>query len=259
MRSALPPLDLHAHVDPTTPKDDLRSLGAVIFVATRSLAEAGKALRREDALIVWGVGAHPGVAAAQRNFDPDRFRTLIEQTAFASELGLDGGAKVPLDLQLQTLRGALDVLADTPRITSLHSYRATDLLIDTLSAQPIPGVVLHWWLGSVAATKRAVELGCYFSVNAAMFRPPSVFRYIPLDRLLTETDHPYGDRSGPGPRQPGNVLPVEFAIAKLHGLNPEEVRRRIWRNLNMLVREADCSRLLSRQIRSYLIVGSQIS
>ncbi|MCK9928834.1 TatD family hydrolase [Frankia sp. Mgl5] len=257
MRSALPPLDLHAHVDPSTPEDDLRILGAVIFAATRSLPEADSALRRRDTLIVWGVGSHPGVTSSHRSFDAAWFRSLIERTVFVSEFGLDGGAKVPLDQQLQTLRGALDVLVNKPRIISLHSYRATGQLLDVLSAQPVPGVVLHWWLGSVAATKRAVGLGCYFSVNAAMFRRPGVLRHIPLNRLLTETDHPYGDRTGPRPHQPGNVLPVEYAIAKLHGLEPEEVRRSMWRNLNRLVVETGCSRLLSRQIRSYLIAGTE--
>lgn len=259
MRSALPPLDLHAHIDPATPEDDLRALGAVVFAATRSLAEADNVLRRQDTQIVWGVGTHPGVVSAQRDFDADQFRTLIGQTAFVSEFGLDGGAKVPLDVQLQTLRGALDVLADSPRIASLHSYKATDQLIDTLVAQPVPGVVLHWWLGSAATTERAIRLGCYFSINAAMFRRPGALSHIPLDRLLTETDHPYGDRSGPGPHQPGNVLPVEYAIAKLHGLEAGDVRRTMWRNINRLARETDCSHLLSRRIRSYLIVGAELS
>lgn len=259
MRSALPPLDLHAHVDPATPADDLRGLGAVIFAATRSLTEARKALQRQDDLTVWGVGSHPAITSSHQSFDPNMFRSLIEQTAFVSEFGLDGSANVPLNQQLQTLCTALDVLVDTPRITSLHSYRATNQLLDTLAAQPLPGVILHWWLGTVAATTRAVELGCYFSVNAAMLRRPGVVHHIPLDRLLTETDHPYGDRTGPGPHQPGNVLPVEHAIAKLHGLEPGNVRRNIWRNLNRLVRETGCSHLLSRRIRSSLIVGAESS
>jgi TatD DNase family protein len=257
MRSALPPLDLHAHVDPSASQDDLRSLGAVIFAATRSLPEAGTALQRQDELIVWGVGSHPGVTSSHRSFDVSTFGSLIERTAFVSEFGLDGGAKVPLDQQLQTLRGALSVLADTPRITSLHSYRTTDQLIAALRKQPVSGVILHWWLGSVAATKQAVELGCYFSINPAMFRRPGVLRHIPLDRLLTETDHPYGDRTGPDPHQPGNVLPVEYAIAKLHGLEPRRVRRGMWRNLGRLIHETGCSHLLSQRIRSYLIVGAE--
>ena len=106
------------------------------------------------------------------------------------------------------------------------------------------------------ATRRAVELGCYFSVNAAMFQRPGALRHLPLDRLLTETDHPYGDRSGPEPHQPGNVLPVEHALARLHGLEPDEIRRKLWHNFAHLVHDTRCAPLLSRRIRSYLIVGA---
>lgn len=255
MSSALPPLDLHAHIDVHIPADDLRSLGAVVFAATRSLAEARVGLQRQDERTVWGVGSHPAMANGHKGFDATEFRKLIQQTSFVGELGLDGAAKVSLDRQLRTLRGVLEVLASEPRITSLHSYRATTQILDELTGRPIPGVVLHWWLGSVTATKRAVELGCYFSVNAAMFRRPGGLRHIPLDRLLTETDHPYGDRSGPEPHRPGNVLPVEHAIARLQGLAPDAVRQLMWRNFDRLVRETGCGHLLNRRIRSYLIVG----
>jgi hypothetical protein len=96
----------------------------------------------------------------------------------------------------------LDVVADEPRILSLHSYRATDQVLEELSSRPAPGVVLHWWPGSAVATRRAVDLGCYFSVNAAIFQRPATLRHLPVDRLLPETDHPYGDRTGSEPHQP---------------------------------------------------------
>lgn len=115
--------------------------------------------------------------------------------------------------------------------------------------------MLHWWLGSAAATRRAVDLGCHFSVNAAMFQRPAILRYLPVDRLLAETDHPYGDRTGPEPHQPGNVLPVEHALARLHGLEPEEIRRMLWHNFGQLLRITGGTRLVSRRIRSYLIVS----
>jgi TatD DNase family protein len=252
----LPPLDLHAHIDIAAPADDLQRLGAVVFAATRSLAEARAALQRQDELVIWGVGSHPGMVRSHNSFDPAGFRALIGQTAFVSEVGLDGSAKIPRQQQLQTLRGVLNLLVNQPRITSLHSYRATDELLDELAERPVHGAVLHWWLGSAAATTRAVELGCYFSVNAAMLRQPGILRHIQLDRLITETDHPYGDRSGPEPHQPGNVLPVEHAIGRVYGLDPEAIRGIMWRNLARLVQDAGCGHLLSGRISSYLALAS---
>src|SRR6266436_1843811 len=114
MRSALPPLDMHAHIDVGVSADDLHDLRAVVFAATRSLNEARAALQRQDNLIIWGVGTHPGMARMHRSFEPADFRGLIAHTALVSEFGLDGNAKIPLDRQVQTLRGALNILADEP-------------------------------------------------------------------------------------------------------------------------------------------------
>jgi TatD DNase family protein len=255
VRSVLPPLDLHAHIDVGVPEHQLQGLG-VVFAATRSLAEARQAVERRDETIIWGVGSHPGLARSHGSFEAATFRSLTEHTAFVSEIGLDGGSKISLDRQLSTLRAALDVLADQPRITSLHSYRATDALVAELAQRPVRGIVLHWWLGSAGATRRAVDLGCFFSVNAAMFRSPGALDHIPADRLLTETDHPFGDRSSPLPRHPGGVLPVEHAIARRHGMQPEAVRRLMWVNLGSLVRDTACARLLSRRVRSFLVASA---
>jgi TatD DNase family protein len=255
MTTTLPPIDLHAHVDVNVDRDDLRALSAVIFAATRSLAEAEQAMLREDDTIVWGVGSHPKLARSHGSFSQETFADLVERAAFVGEVGLDGSAKVALERQQRTLRSVLDVLAERPRIASLHSYRSAELLLDELDARPIRGVVLHWWLGSQRATRRALEMGCYFSVNTSMFRHPDMLMGMPLDRLLTETDHPFGDRNSPAPRLPGHVLPVEHAIARYNKLQPEEVRRLMWANLVRLVRETGCAALLSRRIRSYLVIS----
>jgi TatD DNase family protein len=50
--SALPPLDLDAHIDTSVPADDLAGLGAVVFAATRSLAEAVQTVQRHDERII---------------------------------------------------------------------------------------------------------------------------------------------------------------------------------------------------------------
>ena len=72
-----------------------------------------------------------------------------------------------MGLQRQTLTGALSVLQKNPRLTSLHSYKATSELLSLIAEFPQPGLILHWWLGTESETNRAVELGCYFSVNGS--------------------------------------------------------------------------------------------
>lgn len=246
-----PPIDLHAHVDVAIDARELPALG-VVFAATRSLEEADRATRRHDEQTVWGVGCHPGLAKAQKSFDQGTFASLIGRTAFASEVGLDGASRVPFPTQQATLRAVLSVLQGTPRITSLHSYQATEQILAELEAQPIRGAILHWWLGTEAQTRRAIELGCYFSINASSMRRREILKLLPLDRILTETDHPFGDRSGGRTARPGRVEPVEKTLGSAHALSQAQIRTALWNNLARLTTSVGCASLLPRGIRRQL-------
>jgi len=248
-----PAVDLHAHIDVSIAPTELRQLGAVVFCATRSLDEADAALARHDEQAVWGVGCHPGLVGAHKAFERGRFAELMQRTAFVSEVGLDSGSRVPMSTQQATLATMLTELQDSPRITSLHSYQATDLVLAALEARPIKGTVLHWWLGDSSQTVRAIDLGCFFSVNASSVRRTDLLDIIPLDRLLTETDHPFGDRRGGRDARPGLVTTVEKQLARHYAEAPDRIRGVIWDNLARLTSSTGCMALLPRAIRVQLL------
>lgn len=250
MRS-LVPIDAHTHIDINLNRFEVSSLGAFVMAVTRTLDEADKATLRNDSLAVWGVGCHPGLSRAQREFNAERFRELLGRTAFAGELGLDGKSRVPMDRQIETLGRALDVLRSIPRLTSLHSYAATGQLIELLELGPPPGVILHWWLGDARQTERAVELGCFFSVNASSVRRKDLLALIPRDRILTETDHPFGDRWS-RVKRPGYVEDVERRIGIEYGMDQSEVRALMWSNLRQLISVTGCSTMLPRRVQEAL-------
>ena len=252
--SPQPSLDLHAHVDADIDPAELVRLG-VVFVATRTLDEADAATRRTDEQTIWGVGCHPGLVGAQKAFEPGRFAELITRTPFVSEVGLDGKSRVPMATQETTLRSLLDVLEGSPRITSLHSYQASEQVLRALEARPVRGAVLHWWLGDGDQTRRALELGCYFSMNASSVRRSDLLKVIPLDRVLTETDHPFGDRRGGRVARPGLVTAVEQALARQHAATDVAIRSAMWGNLARLVGEVGCAGLLPPAVRRQLIAS----
>jgi TatD DNase family protein len=232
----LPPLDLHTHVSPDISADELEVLGAVIFAVTRSEVESRIALARSDRAAVWGAGTHPGLVRAQKAYAEETFRELVSRTPFVGEVGLDASSRVDNQLQLATLRSVLSLTHEKPRIVSLHSYGAAAAVLEVLSAYPNKGAVLHWWLGDAEETARAISLGCYFSVNPSSVREEWRLKFIPLTRLLTETDHPSGDRSAGRNARPGNVDAVERAIASVYGITQAQVRWQIWVNFATLVR-----------------------
>lgn len=255
MNPRLPPLDMHAHVDGQVPQRDLESLGAVVFAATRSQIEFSRTLSRSDQVVVWGLGCHPGVLAAQERFDVEAFRTQITSTPFVSEIGLDSRSKVSGEIQLQTLRAILEIAVERPRILSIHSAGRTQAVLDLIDTVRPQGVILHWWLGTESETRRAVELGCYFSVNHAMASRPQV-DMIPHDRLLLETDHPSGDRHSPGLRRPGATQTTEADVARRIGITEEQLRERQWHNLSAMVAQLDLASLFPKAIQRMLTYAS---
>ena len=173
-------LDAHAHIDPNRTGDELQDAGAVLAM-TLSPGEAARVIGREGAYIAWGVGCHPRKLKAQDEFNFDRFRELASQTAIVGEVGLDTGSHVPLEQQLHVFRQVLSIVAELPRLVSIHSYRATGLVLRELQQQPISTPVLHWWTGNVEETRQAVALGCYFSVHSAVARNSKFHTCVPRE------------------------------------------------------------------------------
>ncbi len=243
----LPSLDAHAHLDCARTVDELADSGSILAM-TLSLEEATLAIGRHDPQIAWGVGCHPRKLRAQESFDAERFRDLAERTAVVGEIGLDTGshyAHAPLETQLQTFRKALEIIADLPRIVSIHSYRATGLVVRELRQKPIDVPILHWWTGTVEETREAVALGCYFSVHSAVARHSKFRTAVPPERILIESDHGYAD---PPEAIPCRVEWVEHLVAQQLGLSRKGVRCLAWQNLATIVRKTNTHKLLSEPL-----------
>jgi len=230
MGDELPSLDAHAHLDEARPPEEFAQCGFVL-AQTLSLAQAERAAGRADPQIVWSVGCHPRLARAQSMFSPAELERLVAGTPVIGEVGLDSGSRVARELQLQTFRAILDRARTDVRIVSIHSFRSTGAMLDELEHRPIAAPVLHWWTGRSDETKRAVRLGCYFSIHSAVARWSIFHSHVPVDRLLIESDH---GESDPPAAIPLRVGWVEHLLGQRYALTPVEVREVGWRNLSRL-------------------------
>jgi TatD DNase family protein len=247
----LPPLDIHAHLDSTISTEELDKLHAVIFAVTRSLQESQIAIKRTDKTTVWGLGCHPNLLRAHKGFDTPALLNMLDETAFVGEVGLDGKSHVDMPIQLNSLRMILGAIKDRPRIVTLHSSSAIDELLAILESNPIKSPILHWWLGDYRQTMKAISLGCYFSVNVSSAYSQTM-QYIPQELVLAETDHPFGDRKSISPRRPGNVAQVEKMLAAHYKTTEAAMRRRVWQNFAVLVKDVGCYKLLPPKVRAIL-------
>lgn len=244
----LPPLDAHAHLDPARASSELVGTGAVLAM-TLSLDEAALVIDRYEPHITWGVGCHPRQLKPQEAFDAERFGDLAKRAAIVGEIGLDTGSRVPLELQLQTFRQALEVVAELPRLVSIHSYRAARLVVEELRRRPVAVPVLHWWTGTADETQEAVALGCYFSIHSAVARHSKFRIRVPPERVLIESDHGYRD---PPAAIPCRVEWVEHLVGQQLGLGVKEVRRLAWQNLATIICETGTRELFPETFATVL-------
>jgi len=242
-------LDTHAHIKPDIAPSELLTLRSCIVAVTRTLNEFEATLSRSDPSVVWGAGCHPGLVREVNAFSASRMRDAIASTPVVGEVGLDGSARTPIEAQLTALRGVLALTTDAPRVLSIHSFRATDLVLRELREFRPQAAILHWWLGTPEQTEAALEAGAYFSVNASQVSKWESLRLIPLDRVLLETDHPFGDRSDPPPRRPGNVRKTECAAAGVLGVSPDALRVQSWRNLRSMAESLSLVEMFPREFQ----------
>jgi len=247
-----PTLDAHGHITPTRTSKDLEASGTVLAM-TLSLDEAALGVGRKETNITWGAGCHPRFPKYQGTFDIKQFEDLLEKTAIVGEVGLDAGSRVPLELQLKNLRQILEVVSKIPRLVSIHSYRASGLVLKELRQRPITIPVLHWWTGNAAETSEAVDLGCYFSIHSAIARQSKFHTRVPSGRILVESDHAYDD---PPAAIPCRIEWAEHLVAQQLKIDVKEIRKLVWRNLATIINETGTLNLLPE---SFVTILSEVN
>jgi TatD DNase family protein len=248
-------VDFHCHLDlyPDHPAVVRESDEAGVF--TLAVTTTPKAWPRNNELaqatrhVRAALGLHPQLVA-ERASELALWDVYLSETRYIGEVGLDAGPRFykSFDLQKQVFQHVLQRCAKAGnKVITVHSIRAAKVVLDHIEAflPPTKGkVVLHWFTGSKAEAKRALELGCYFSINAAMLdneRHSSMVAAIPLDRLLTETDGPF-TKSGERPSKPADVAVIVEAIGRLHGMLASELAATVRSNLRSLLEPNDGGR-----------------
>ncbi|CAE6857971.1 MULTISPECIES: Qat anti-phage system TatD family nuclease QatD [Paraburkholderia] len=188
------------------------------------------------------LGLHPQLVA-ERAGEIDLWERHLAETRYVGEVGLDAGPRFykSIDLQKRVFQHVLQRCADAgDKIITVHSVRAVKIVLDHIESNlpPTRGkVVLHWFTGTKAEATRALELGCYFSINAAMLdnqRHLAMVAALPIDRLLTETDGPF-TKTGSRPSKPADVAVVVEMLGKLHNVPSATVATTVRSNLRSLL------------------------
>jgi TatD DNase family protein len=188
------------------------------------------------------LGLHPQLVAECEN-EIELWDRHLAETRYVGEVGLDAGPRFfkSLDAQKRVFQHVLQRCAQAgDKILTIHSIRSAKAVLNLVEAHLPPErgkIVLHWFTGTKSEAKRAIELGCYFSINAAMLnseRHTPMVQGIPLNRLLTETDGPF-TQTGARQSKPSDVALVVEGLALLHQVSADEIATAVRDNLCTLV------------------------
>lgn len=236
-------IDMHCHLDlypdPFKVAAQCKEKGVyVLSVTTTPKAWDGtRKLATGCEKIKTAFGLHPQLAH-QRSHELELFDALLPEAKYVGEIGLDGGKgfKEHWNIQLKVFRHILQSVKKAGgRIMTIHSRSSAGTVLDELA--DIPGIpILHWFTGGKKELRRAVEMGCWFSVGPAMLstkRGIELISNIPRERVLTESDGPFAKYKGK-PLMPWDVRYATSYLSAIWDVSEVEVEEQLADNIKML-------------------------
>lgn len=239
-------MDLHCHLDlypdalkllPEVSKRNKFTLS--VTTSPRAWLATSRVFSKYPNIHV-ALGLHPEIVQKKAN-ERDLLISLVKEAKFIGEVGLDGSPphRSSLELQKSILT---DVFAECEkqggRIISLHSRGAASAVLDIIEMHPAAGKpILHWFSGTSRELKRAVSLGCWFSVGPAMLtgaKGQELVAAMPQDKILPETDGPFA-RSEDGPLMPWQAQTIAPTLEQIWGVSPSNVDSTLLHNLQELL------------------------
>jgi TatD DNase family protein len=188
----------------------------------------GMAIAHEE---VWaGVGHYP-TEEAPPELEAMKALALDPRVVALGEVGLDfeHGA-VARDQQVARLDALFGLAVQLDLPVSIHNRGAAEEVGELIAAHRGLRGVMHYFALGWREAEVFLELGFYLSFAGLVTRPSrvelrDVVKQVPADRLLLETDSPYGNahkRMGV-PNRPAYLLDTAELVAELRGITLEEL------------------------------------
>jgi len=227
-----------------------RSIGGVFNSTTRSDVDAGGA-------VIWHHDANEQKENKPEEFDIKKIKELAMDSKVVGigECGLDyfrimnneSGIK---NMQKEVFIKMADIAAELKKPIVIHcrpSKNSDDAYLDLLeilkNRSDLEFKVLHCFSGGLEIAKKLAEAGFHFTLGGAVTFPSKtdkkkcaydeVIKYLPLDRIMTETDCPYiapvpyrGSRN-----EPAYVIETAKKIAEIKNISIDEFKEIICRNV----------------------------
>ena len=204
-------VDSHAHYDDeqfdTDRADVLKRIQEQDIVRVvnpaSNLSSARKCIELSEAydFVYCAVGIHPHDSQEYSQQSLEIIRKMAEHKKVVAigEIGLDYHYDFsPRDVQKQCFAAHIQLALQLELRLIIHNRESHKDILDIIKAEKgyNAGGVFHCFTGSVEMAKEVLDMGFYIALGGAVTfknakRPVDVAKYVPIDRLLVETDSPY--------------------------------------------------------------------
>lgn len=264
--SAAPLLDAHCHYHDTRLLPwraeflaELPALGVRRAVVNGTREEDWPAVAELSANVPWvlpSFGLHPWHVNERTSVWRETLLRFLDAHPGAGigEIGLDRWIEGhDLEAQSECFRTQLSIAAERNLPTTIHCIRAWGALWEIISSSCLPprGFLLHAYGGPAEMIAGFVGRGSFFSFSPYFLHgrktvQREIFRTLPADRILVETDAP--DMAPPpehNPRplagadakplnHPANIVSAYDALAEIRGVTRDELAIQVAENFTRL-------------------------
>lgn len=237
--------DTHAHYDDAafdTDRDEIltslsaHGIGTVVNVgASLQSSQNTLELVRRYPFVYGSVGVHPRETA---ELDDEKTAWLLwaarqEKIIAIGEIGLDYHWNTPeASVQKRWFSRQLSLAREAALPVIIHSREAAKDTLDLMKAEHAAeiGGVIHCFSYPVEIAREYLNMGFYLGIGGVLTYPnvrklQEVVAYMPLDRMVLETDCPYlSPAPHRGERNSSRNLPLVIrAISEIRGISEEDV------------------------------------
>jgi TatD DNase family protein len=239
-------IDTHTHLhdkafdgDRDAVVERAREAGVVAMVTLATdVATALEVLTLTDQIKeVFGcVGIHPSEAHAAKPGDVEKIGQYAQQSAkivAIGEIGLDFYWEKQYYVEQYSIFREMLALAKRLNlpvvIHNRSAQREMQWFFQEEGIEQLHGV-MHCFAGDVADARFYLDMGLHISFTASITHrnfDPQVAKFVPLDRVMLETDSPYIVPAGSKVKrnEPKNVLAVAKQLALFHNIELVELAR----------------------------------
>ena len=221
--------DMHCHVDLIDPMNRFCATAAMLDISILAMTTTPRAYHAETSMlrnypsVYVALGLHPQLVSGRKQ-ELAIFDRHVASSKFIGEVGLDFSKRFYSSKEDQIIVFEHIIQACVcSKTISVHSVFSDKQVLDILEKNRTTEhnrCILHWYSGSLTQLDRALEMGCYFSVNEQMLKSANglkIIHRIPIERMVLESDAPFVSGVNTAELLKGSLTRAQEGVSKIKG------------------------------------------